>query len=162
MSVRFWLSVVLSSTLAASALADPPAKIPAQAPAAPLQITCEFIEVSATKGKTASIDPKLAPLEKKLKKPPFSSQWTEFKQLSQASKKIEKEKPETIALSRGTVGVTLHEIVDKSKARMTIKVINAKGAKVLEQTSVVEGGDYIIHTVLLPNDDGHLVAVTCK
>jgi hypothetical protein len=162
MSVRFWLAVVLSSTLSASALADAPAKIPAQAPAAPLQVTCEFIEVSATKAKPGSIDPRLAPMEKKLKKAPFSSQWSEFKQLSQASKKIAKEKPETVALTRGTAIATLHEIVDKSKARMTFKMNNAKGVNVVDQTSVVEAGDWVIHTVVLPNDDGHLLAVTCK
>ena len=52
MSVRFWLAVAISSALSASALADGPAKtVPAQAPpAAAVHVTCDFLEISATKG----------------------------------------------------------------------------------------------------------------
>jgi hypothetical protein len=162
MSVRFWLAMAISSALSASALADRPAPIPAQAPPAQLRVTCDFIEIGATKGKTTSIDPKLGPIEKKLKKPPFSTQWTEYKQLTQATKQLQKKQTETIALKQGSATATLVEIVDKSKARITITIDNAKGKQAVNQTSLVEAGDYIIHAVVLPNDDGHLLAVTCK
>ena len=167
MSVRFWLSLVVASTLSSPVLADGPvkgpAKIPQQAPAAPLAVTCDFIEIGATKGKAPSIDPKLAPIEKRLKKAPFSTQWNEFKQLSQASRKLEKKKTEAIALKQGSATATLVEIVDKSKVRLTVTIDNAKGKQAVNQTSLLDAGDWVIHTVVLPpNDDGHLVAVTCK
>lgn len=162
MSVRsFWLSVAVSSALASTALADDAARVPAQAPA-PLHVTCEFIEISATKGKAPSIDPKLGPVEKKLKKAPFSAQWTEFKQLSRATRKLAKKKTETIPLKQGAAAATLVELVDKSKARITVTIDNAKGKQAVNQTSLLDAGDYVIHAVVLPNDDGHLVAVTCK
>jgi len=168
MSVRFWLGLMVASAVssmaAAPVLADEPAKkVPAQAPAAPLAVTCDFIEIGATKGKTPSIDPKLGPVEKKLKKAPFSTQWNEFKQLSHATKKLEKKKTEAIALKQGGATATLVEIVDKSKVRITVTIDNAKGKQVVNQTTLLDAGDYVIHAeVLAPNDDGHLVAVTCK
>lgn len=160
MSVRsVWLSMAISTALSATVLADDAARLPAQAPAA-LQVTCDFIEVSAAKGKP-SIDPALGPIEKKLKKPPLT-QWTKFQQLSQATRKLEKKKTETIALKQGAATATLVEIVDKSKVRITITIDNAKGKQAVNQTTLLDAGDYVIHVVVLPNDDGHLVAVTCK
>jgi hypothetical protein len=163
MSVRFWLSMVVSSVLSASVLADEPVGIPAQAPGPPLAVTCDFIEIGATKAKTPSIDPQLAPIEKKLKKAPLSSQWNEFKQLSKATKKLEKKKTEAIALKQGAATATLVEIVDTSKVRITVTIDNAKGKQAVNQTTLLDAGDYVIHAVVLPpNDDGHLLAVTCK
>jgi hypothetical protein len=166
MSVRFWLSLVVSSALSASVLADEPKqqkKVPAQAPPAGLHVTCDFIEISATKSKTPAMDPRLGPVERRLKKAPISAQWNDFKQLTQATKKLEKKKTEAIALKQGAAAATLVEFVDKSKARLTVTIDNAKGKQVLNQTTLLELGDYVIHAVVLPpNDDGHLLAVTCK
>ena len=164
MSVRFWLAMAMSSMLSsATVLADDAAKVPAQAPPAAVHVTCDFIEISATKGKTPSIDPKLGPVEKKLKKAPFSAQWNDFKQLTQATRKLEKKKTEAIALKQGAMTATLVEIVDKSKARITVTIDNAKGKQAVNQTTLLDAGDYVIHAVVLPpNDDGHLLAVTCK
>ncbi|HWU87151.1 MAG TPA: hypothetical protein VN253_07750 [Kofleriaceae bacterium] len=160
MSVRrVWLSLLLS-TLAGPAIAD---ETPAQAPPAAVSVTCDFIEIGATKAKTPSIDPKLGPIEKRLKKAPFSTQWNEFKQLSETTRKLDKKKTETIPLKQGSATATLVEIVDKSKVRLTVTIDNAKGRQAVNTTTLVDAGDYVIHTVVLPpNDDGHLVAVTCK
>ena len=153
MIVRWVL--VLSALLPATALAQKGDPAPA--------VTCDFIEIGATKGKSPSIDPKLAPVERRLKKAPFSTQWSEFKQLSQTSKKLVKKKTETIGLAQGSATATLIEIVDKSKVRITITIDSAKGKQSVNQTTLLDAGDYVIHTMLLPpNDDGHLVAVTCK
>jgi hypothetical protein len=149
--------------LSATALADGPAKVPAQAPPPSVHVTCDFVEIRATKGKAASIDPRLGPVEKKLKKAPFSTQWNEFKQLSRTTRKLEKKKTEAIALKQGAAAATLVEIVDKSKARITVTIDNAKGKQAVNQTTLLDAGDYVIHAVVLPpKDDGHLVAVTCK
>lgn len=161
MSVRSrWLSVAILSLVPASALADDPAQVPAQSPA-PLSVQCEFIEISATKGKAPSIDPSLGPIEKKLKKAPMT-QWSEFKQLSRTSKKLEKKKTESVGLKLGSATATLVETVDKSKARITITIDNAQGKQSVNQTTLLDAGDYVIHAVVLSNNDGHLVAVTCK
>jgi hypothetical protein len=135
---------------------------PVRAEGGSVFVTCDFMEISATKGKAPAMDPRLAAVERRLRKPPFS-QWTEFKQLSQTSRRLEKGKAESVPLARGGATATLIEVVDKSKARLTVTISNARGKPAVQQTSLLDAGDYVIHTVVLPpNDDGHLVAVTCK
>lgn len=129
-----------------------------------VKVTCDFIEVSAAKGTAgpASIDAALKPIEKKLKKAPFATQWKVFKLLSQTQKTLARKKPEAIALKQGAATATLIETVDSTKVRLTVSIEDAKGKQAINQTSTLAAGDYIIHTEVLPNDDGHLVAVTCK
>ncbi len=127
-----------------------------------VKVSCDFIEVSATAGTAASIDPALKPIERKLKKAPFSKQWKVFKLLSQTQKTLVRKKSETIALKRGSATAMLIETVDASKVRLTVTIADANGKQAINQTSTLAAGDYIIHTEVLPNDDGHLVAVTCK
>ena len=107
------------------------------------------------------IDPDLKPLEKKLKKPPFSS-WNTFKVLMKASQPLARRTPAPIALKIGKATVTLVEIVDKSKCRITVTIEDAKGKQLVNNTSSVEAGDYLVYGHSLPNNDGHLLALTCK
>jgi len=154
-SRRFWLSFALMSSLGS-------VSIPATADERPVTVTCDFIEIAATKGKAASIDAALGPVEKKLKKAPFSTQWSEFKQLSTTSKKLDKKKAEAIPLKQGSATATLLETVDKSGARLNVTIESPKGKKAVDNTSVVSAADYVIYTIVQSNGDGHLVAVTCR
>ena len=139
-----------------------PLQAPAQAPQAQaVQVTCSFLEIAATKGKASSIDPGLKPVQRKLGRGPFK-QWNDFKLLSQAQKTLVKKKTETVALKQGAATGTLVEIVDKSKARLTITLDNAKGRRVVDTTATVDAADYLIVTNELANGDGHLIALTCK
>ena len=133
--------------------------IPIQAPS--VQVSCDYLEVSATTSKTNSVDAGLKPIEKKLKKGPFR-QWTEFKMLSSGQRALKKGKVEAIALKQGTMNATLVEIVDKSKIRLKLEIGNAKGKAVSNNTTLLDAGDWVITTVTQPNGDGHLTALTCK
>jgi hypothetical protein len=131
---------------------------PARAQAA---IECELLEMSAKAGDKPSIDPELKPVEKKLKKPPFST-WNQFKLLSHSQKSLAKKKVEPIALKIGAATVTLIEIVDKSKVRLTVTMDDEKGKQVANNTTTVEAGDHVIFVHGLANNDGHLLSLTCK
>jgi len=122
---------------------------------------CEFLEIAAKAGDKPAIDPALAPIEKKLKKPPFST-WNQFKLLSHSQKSLPKKKPEPISLKVGSAIATLVEIVDKSKVRLTVTMDDEKGKQVANNTTTVEGGDYVIFVHELANNDGHLLSLTCK
>ena len=122
---------------------------------------CEFLEISAKAGDKPAIDPALSPVEKKLKKPPFST-WNQFKLLSRSQKSLPKRKPESISLKVGSATATLVEIVDKSKVRLTVTMDDEKGKQVANNTTTVEGGDYVIFVHALANNDGHLLSLTCK
>lgn len=151
MSSRLWLAFPLAIALGATASAQPSKDV---------AVSCDFVEIAATKGK-AAVDPALGPVEKKLKKAPFS-QWSEFKQLSTTTKKLDKKKPESFALKQGSVTAVLLETVDKSGARLNVTIESTKGKKAVDNTSVVSAADYVIYTIVQPNGDGHLVAVTCR
>src|SRR5512140_3520292 len=122
---------------------------------------CEFLEISAKAGDKPVIDAELSPVEKKLKKPPFST-WNQFKLLSRLKKPLAKKKAESIPLKIGAATATLVEIVDKSKVRLTITMDDNKGKQVANNTATVEAGDYLIYVHGLPNNEGHLLSLTCR
>jgi len=122
---------------------------------------CEFLEISAKVGDKPAIDAELAPVEKKLKKPPFST-WNQFKLLSRSHKSLAKKKIEPVSLKIGAATATLVEIVDKSKVRLTITMDDDKGKQVANNTTTVEAGDYMIYVHPLANNEGHLLSLTCK
>jgi len=130
----------------------------AQAP--PVKVTCDVIEISASTGKTASIDPAIKKLEKKLAAQPWS--FNQYKLLSQTSKTLEKGKQESLGLKNGTGTAKLVETVDKSKVRLTISEDHG-GKKVVDLTQTIAAADWLIvgHPVP-PSKDGHLVAISCK
>src|ERR1043165_4796811 len=86
----------------------------------------DFLEFPATSGDKPAIDGELQQLEKKLKKPPFST-WNQFKLLARSHKSLAKKKTEPISLKNGSATATLVEIVDKSKVRLTVIMEDAKG-----------------------------------
>ncbi len=144
----------LAIAVAALAFAPRPAR-------ADVTADCDFLEISARSGDKPAIDGELKPLEKKLKKPPFSA-WNQFKLLGHAQKPLAKKKPEPIGLKTGSATATLIETVDKSKVRLTVTIDDAKGKRVVNNTTAVEAGDYVIYGYPLPGNEGHLLSVTCK
>ena len=141
--------------LAGLALAIAAALIAPRTARADVTADCEFLEISAKGGDKPAIDADLKPLEKKLKKPPLST-WTHFKLLSRS------QKVEAIPLKIGSATATLVETVDKSKVRLTVTIDDQKGKQVVSNTTLVEAGDYVIMVHELPNNEGHLLSVTCK
>jgi hypothetical protein len=134
----------------------------ATAPAyADVGTSCVFLEISARQGDKPVMDAELKPVEKKLKKPPFST-WSQFKLLSQTQKALAKKKPEAIGVKLGAATATLVEIVDKSKVRLTVTMNDDRGKEVVNNTTTVEAGDYVIFVHALPNNEGHLLSLTCR
>ena len=147
MSLRFWLATSIVLALAQPAFAG--------------DADCNYIEIAATKSDKAAMDPELKPLEKKLKKAPFST-WNQFKLLSRSKKSLEKKKPEPIGLKIGSATATLIEIVDKSKVRLTVTLDDDKGKQVATNTTTVDAGDYMIYVHPMANNEGHLLSWTCR
>jgi hypothetical protein len=148
---------------ASLALMTVAALIAAASPArAEVTADCEFLEISAKTGDKPAIDAELKPVEKKLKKPPFSS-WNQFKLLSRSQKSLPKKKAESIGLKFGAATATLIETVDKSKLRIAVTMDDDKGKQVVNNTSTVEAGDYLMYVHPFGNTtDGHLLSLTCK
>jgi hypothetical protein len=146
MSPRTWLAVVMVAALAGPAFAG--------------DAECEYIEIAATNVKDGAIDGDLKLLEKKLKKPPFSS-WNTFKKLSNGPLSLTKLKAEALKLKQGAASVMLRDRTEK-RVEMTVTVDNAKGKRVLEAKPASKAGDWLLLVVTNAKDDGHILALTCK
>jgi hypothetical protein len=149
-------SGIISGIAGLAVLAAAPATARAE-----VATSCEFLEIAAKQSDKPSIDPELRPVEKKLKKPPFST-WNQFKLLSHVQKSLAKKKPEPIGLKIGSATATLVEIVDKSRVRLAITMDDDKGKQVANSTTTVEAGDYVVFVHALANNDGHLLSLTCR
>jgi len=159
MSARRWLPVLMLAIAVPAASAQPTPPPPKQPPP-PVVVSCEFVEITASSGATPSIDPALAKLQKKFKKPPFSS-WNVFKLDHTEQKSLTQKKPETVTLKQGTVEAKLFGIVNKSQLRLSIS-LTVSDKNIVNTTATFEGGDYLVYGHSLPNNDGHLLALTCK
>lgn len=121
--------------------------------------TCEYVEISATTSKAPAIDPELKALDKKLKKPPFSS-WNTFHKLSGGPVNLTKLKADTLKLAQGGASVLLRDRTDK-RVELTVTIDGADGKRVLDNKQGLAIGDWAVwgHNV---KDDGHILALTCK
>ena len=120
---------------------------------------CEYLEISATNDKAPAIDADLKPLEKKLKKPPFSS-WNTFHKLSGGPISLAKQKADSLKLAQGGASILLRDRSDK-KLELTVTIDGADGKRVLDNKQSVPVGEWsmFVHTA---KDDGHILALTCK
>ncbi len=125
-----------------------------------VSVTCDFIEITATSEKDASVDPALDGLKKKFKKPPFSS-WNVFKLQHRESRTLAQKKSETIKLKLGQADAKLLGTANKSQLRLSIS-LDVNGKNIVNTTATVEAGDYLVYGHALPDNAGHLLALTCK
>ena len=127
--------------------------------------TCNFLEISASSGDPASMPAELKPLAKKLKRPPFSS-WNRFQLLSSSEKSLPKLVAQTLQLSNGKAEVLLRDIVQgngkRARISFSVTIDDQNGKRVVDTKANVDGGDYFVVGRSLPNNDGHLLAMTCR
>jgi len=146
MSGRFWLALAFVLGTAAPALADDKAE-------------CDYLEISASSGKDAAMDGALKPLEKKLKKPPFSS-WNVFHTLASGHLTLVKDKPATVKLKQGGATLLLRDRSDK-RLELTITIDDAGGKRVLDNKQSANAGEWLLFGQNV-GDNGHILALTCK
>ncbi len=153
-------SLLIASALALGVLAMTAPAAHAQSP-----VACAVVEIEASTSDAPSIAAELRPLEKKLKKPPFSS-WNTFKQLGAHAVSLEPMKASTLTLTHGKAQLLLREVTErgKKKARISlgISVDDAEGKRVLDSKVAVDAGDYLVVGRSLKGNRGHLIAMNCK
>ena len=147
MSPRFWLALAMVTALAHPAFAG--------------DAECNFMEIVATKSDKPALDPELKPLEKKFKKAPFSA-WNNFKKLSSGAVSLTKNKPETQKLKQGSSSMMLRDRNEK-RVELTVTMDDAAGKRVVEAKPAFKTGDWLmLGGPSGANDDGHILALTCK
>ena len=128
-------------------------------------VSCTFLEIAASTTKTGSVDAELQPLEKKLKKPPFSS-YNTFKLLGRQERPLTPMKPEILKLQRGAAQVMLRDVDRKEGKKprfgLGVQLDDEEGKRKLDTKVSVDAGDYLVLGRSLSNGDSHLLAMTCK
>ncbi|MBL4636714.1 MAG: hypothetical protein JKY56_22885 [Kofleriaceae bacterium] len=127
---------------------------------------CKVVEIKASTGK-AEMDPALAPIAAKLKKPPFSA-WQSFKVVKQHKLAAEQMKQASLVLATGgKLGLLYKDRNDakgkKPRLRIAMTLDDASGKRRADISLKVDSGDY----TLLGRDaakDGstHLLAISCS
>jgi hypothetical protein len=147
MSPRFWLATAMVAALAQPAFAG--------------DAECSYVEIAATKSDKPATDPELKPLEKKFKKAPFSA-WNTFKKLSSGTASLDKNKPATLRLKQGSASIMLRDRTEK-RVELTVTMDDATGKRQLEAKPAFKAGDWLmLGGPGAANDDGHILALTCK
>ena len=146
MSGRLWLAFALVLGVAAPAFADDKAE-------------CDYLEISASSGKDPAIDSELKPLEKKLKKPPFSS-WNVFHTLASGHVALAKQKADSLKLKQGAASLLLRDRSDK-RLELTIQIDDSAGKRVLDNKQSANAGEWLLFGQNV-GDNGHILALTCK
>lgn len=128
------------------------------------KVACEVLEISATTG-TPSMPASLRRLEKKFKRPPFSS-WNNFALLSTTKLALRKQVPLPVTMSKGAAEVLLRD-VDRSSGKrprigLAVTVNDASGKRVVDTKASVDAGDFLTVGYSLPDNSGHIVAITCE
>lgn len=137
----------------------------AAAPLAHADVACSVVEIEATVGDRPSVDPELKALERKLKKPPFSS-WNTFKRLGATSLALAPAKVGEAQLVHGKLGVMLRDVSERGGKRprlaMGVTLDDAAGRRVVDTKINVDAGDWFMLGRSLPGNKGHLIALNCK
>jgi len=128
-------------------------------------VACTFLEISASTTKEGSVDAELQPLEKKLKRPPFSA-YNTFKLLGRQDRPLVAMKQESLKLRQGSAQVILRDVDRREgkKPRIGVGVTmdDDQGKRVADTKVSVDAGDYLVLGRTLANGDGHLLAMSCK
>ena len=137
-------------------------------PPAPQQVDCTIYEMAASTGKP-DVDPALRPLQKKLKKPPFSS-WTSFKLLKKHDQQAVKMKALVLPLVTGSKLALLYrdQVADpgkKLRLRVTYTLDDKNGKRKLNSTLNLDSGDFSLiggDWDKLQDGATYIVAVSCR
>jgi hypothetical protein len=127
-------------------------------------IDCSFFELRASTSGEAKVDGDLKVLEKKLKRPPFSS-WNTFVLLSKSDRSLPQLKPQNLKLTNGQATILYREATDSKKKRrlaLTVTMDDQDGKRVVDMKTNMEADDYIAVGRSIDNGkNGHFLAITC-
>lgn len=140
----------------------------AATPVTPQQVDCAVYEMAASSGKP-DVDPALRPLQRKLKKPPFSS-WTTFKLLKKHDQQAIQQKPLLLPLFTGSKLSLLYRDTSSSQGkkvrlRVTFTLDDKNGKRKLNSTLNLDSGDFSLiggDWDKLPDGATYIVAVSCR
>ncbi len=132
---------------------------------ADVQVSCNVVEIEGSSSDAPSLDPELKSLEKKLKKPPFSS-WNTFKRLGAQTVTLSMMKAASVPLVHGKAELLLRDVTapGSKKRRLSLGLLldDADGKRVVDTKVSVDLGDWFMLARSMKSNRGQVVALTCK
>ena len=128
-------------------------------------VACSIWEIEASSAAAPSVDPELKPLQRKLKKPPFSS-WNVFRRVGAHDLTLAPQQVGNANLVHGKAGLMFRDVTarDGKKPRLALGVTldDAAGKRVVDTKISVDAGDYFLVGQSLSPEKSQLVAFTCR
>lgn len=134
-------------------------------------VDCGFLEIRASSGETARLAGELKVLEKKLKRPPFSS-WNTFDLLSSTQQSLPMLKAKTLKLTDGQATVLYREHTEGKEGKdgkkrrrlaLTVTMDDKDGKRVVDIKVNVDSDDYVVVGRSIDNGkNGHVLAFSCR
>jgi hypothetical protein len=161
MRTRWPARTMIVLGVVAAALAMTRAEARAQAE----QADCTFIEIKAS-NTGGGVDKRLAPLQRKLARPPFSS-WNTFEQLGKHQREVTRMRAEDVKLAiGGRLSALYRDRIQakgrKDRLRMTVTMDDKSGKRALDTTFGIDSGEYLlIGGQALPDDATYVLAISC-
>lgn len=122
--------------------------------------SCAVTEIDASNSGEPSVDPTLGQgLERKLKKPPFSS-WNTFKSLGSQTRTLAPQKAESLRLAHGTLALLLLDSTS-TRVRLGVTLDDQTGKRVLDTKVAVDVGDWMALARSLKGERGQIIAFRC-
>jgi hypothetical protein len=127
-------------------------------------VDCGLLEIRASTSDTAKVADQLKVLEKKLKRPPFSS-WNTFELLSSNQRTLPLLKAQTLKLTDGQATVLYRENTEgkkKKRLALTVTMDDKEGKRVVDIKVNVDVDDYVVVGRSIDNGkNGHVLALSC-
>lgn len=137
------------------------------ASAAPETASCKIFEIKATKDGKKGIAKELAPLRKKLSRPPFDS-WKSFEVLAMHAETIERMKALELKLvPGGELSLLYRDLISskgkKPRLRLSFTLDDKDGKRIADLTVKLDSGDYnLIGGGRLEGGAAYILATTCR
>jgi phosphate-selective porin len=125
-------------------------------------MTCQVVDIVATKTDQPAIDPDLKDVEKKLKGKAFSA-WNTFKQRARLAKQVEKGSAADYDVPGGKVTVTVLNVTQKKKRtryELDITLQPKSGKSSARSKSKVDSGDFALFA--RGDEEATITAISCK
>ena len=128
-------------------------------------LSCEVVEIRASKTDNPSMDPDLKDLKKKLSRAPLNA-FNTFKMLSRISYRLELNTPHTYTTAKGETSLTLTDVdrPEKKRARasLDVQVLDANHKRYVSTEGHIDVGDFLFFGLSISETESILTAVGCK
>lgn len=124
------------------------------------EVSCTVVEIVASHEAAPFIDPVLVPLERKLRKPPFSG-WNAFRAHAQETKVLRQQHPAQVRLTHGAFTGLLRERA-ANRLSLAITVDDNLGKRVVDTKIQLLVGEFMLVGRPLGDAQSHIVAMRCK